>query len=204
MDAGTWIRSTRRTRGFAVVWALMGLFWLAGAVVGLEGALTVAPTTADVVGGLAFALLFGGASAGFGLFARGCLRAGVRIEADGVVVRNPIRCTEVPLAAVESFAAELQPAAGPGNPTPGIVLRLVDGSRVRVWALAREGLVWNGERNRDGWSPTAERLNALLQSLRPVASLGPGEAREQPVVGVARADGTTAARASGSRRRRPG
>jgi hypothetical protein len=51
------------------------------------------------------------------------------------------------------------------NPTPAILLDLVDGSRVRVWALAR-GVHWNESRNGASWEETAERLNGVLDAVR--------------------------------------
>jgi hypothetical protein len=52
------------------------------------------------------------------------------------------------------------------NPTPAILLDLVDGSPVRVWALAREGFIRNESRNGASWEESAERLNSLLDAVR--------------------------------------
>jgi hypothetical protein len=41
------------------------------------------------------------------------------------------------------------------DPTPAILLDLVDGSPVRVWALAPEGFIWNEARNGASWEETA-------------------------------------------------
>jgi hypothetical protein len=166
MTAGGWIRSARRTRGVACLWAGQAAFWVAMGV-----GVTVAVVTAqdaswqDIVGGVAIGLVAVALGVGMSVYARGCLRAGLRIGPDAVVVANPLSRRVVKLSEIEGFSAGLQ-SLGYGNPTPGILLDLVDGSHVRVWALAREGLVWNEARNRSHWVPTAERLNALFASLR--------------------------------------
>jgi hypothetical protein len=77
-----------------------------------------------------------------------------------------LRCSraQVGLAHAKRFRAGLQPRGM--NPTPAILLDLVDGSPVRVWALAREGFIWNESRNGASWEETAERLNGLLDAVR--------------------------------------
>ncbi len=167
MTRGTWIRSTRRTRGFALLWAAQAAFWCAlGAVVLTIG---LSRPTSSGAGEVAIGLGIGLAALALGLallrYALGCLRAGLRIDGDHVLIVNPLTRRRVPLAEVRGFRAGAQPAAV-GNPTPGVSVELADGSAVRVWALAREGLVWNTERDAERWSATASELDELFAARR--------------------------------------
>jgi hypothetical protein len=76
----------------------------------------------------------------------------------------------VALNEAEAFAAAPQAAVIGPNSSPGIVLRLRDGTRVPVRALAKEGFVWNAERDRASLEPAAEELNALLASAKQAAA----------------------------------
>ena len=166
MQRGTWIRSKRRTRGFALLWAAQAAFWCAlGAFVLAGGALSAGSSALETAAGIgigAAVLLVGLALL---RYARGCLRAGLRIDAEHVHIANPLTRRTVPLDDVRGFRAGAQPAAA-GNPTPGVSVELADGSTVRVWALAREGLVWNTARNAERWTATADALNELVARRR--------------------------------------
>jgi hypothetical protein len=167
VTTGSWITNTGRSRFWAALWGLQAVW-----VFALAAVLAVAPVVApwgdgaDVVLGLACALVAVAAGAAVLGYARGCLQAGLRIDADGVHVANPGGRRSVPLAAVRRFTAGRQPSRAGHHPTPGILVELTDGSTISVWALARDGLATNGERKADAWHPTADRLNALLDSLR--------------------------------------
>ena len=91
----------------------------------------------------------------------GWARAGLMVTADEVVVRGPWVTRRIARSWVDRFEAGLQHTAA-GNPTPGVVLRLGDGSAVNVAALATEAMVWSSARKVPRWEATAAELNALL------------------------------------------
>jgi hypothetical protein len=95
-------------------------------------------------------------------YAYGCSRAGLRITAQTVYVRNPVRPLTIPVSEVARFGAGGQSTSGLGNPTPGIGLLKTDGTTVHVWTLVKEGFVWNARRNEQSFEPLAESLNSLL------------------------------------------
>ena len=66
---------------------------------------------------------------------------------------------------VERFEAGLQ-RTPIGNPTPGVVVRLGDGSAVNVAALATESMVWSSAGKVARWEATATALNELLTKAR--------------------------------------
>jgi Zn-dependent protease with chaperone function len=157
---GRWIQNRRRNRSFAVVWGLLA--W------------------ANTI--TAVALLFSGMRAGkfggglvvFAMFlimamitarwAVGCAGAGLLVTEQTVVIRNPWRRREVPVAELRRFAAGYQAGGYGQNPTPGINLELKSGSTYSVWTLGREGFVWNSARNVVGWVAVAQELNELVHS----------------------------------------
>jgi hypothetical protein len=121
-------------------------------------------------------VFFGMAYAAF-RWARGAWRAEVLLLPEEVVVRGPWRTQHYPLTKVAGFTHGLQPAGGM-NPTPGVLLKLTDGSIVPVWTLASGGFVWNNDRNAQKWASTAERLNRAVDERRlslppsPATSIG--------------------------------
>lgn len=95
------------------------------------------------------------------LYAFGCSRAGLLVTDQAVVVRNPLKKWEIPVTEVRRFVAGTQPA-WQGNPTPGVLVELNDGSARPIWTFAKEGFVWNTRKNTAPFNPLAEELNALL------------------------------------------
>jgi hypothetical protein len=151
-----WLRRPERNASFGTTAAAAALF---------AGAMTVISVVVAVLDAqpmsLAFLPLYGPAAYALGRVALGCFRAGVLIEDDVVVVRNPWRERRFPVAEVARFVAGEQPS-GYGNPTPGVVLVLRDGSHVSIWSLAAEGLAWNNDRNAARWRGVADGLTAAL------------------------------------------
>lgn len=149
-----WIQNRSRNRGTALTWGLLAGF----GGLGLAGCVAAA---IEQPGLLLFAAIF--AAFGYGCFryARGALRAAMLVGPDEVVVRNPLKTFRLPRSDVERFAAGGQDY-GVANPVPGIVVIGRDGSKTRVWTLAREGLVWHQAKNIRRWEETADELNALL------------------------------------------
>jgi hypothetical protein len=95
----------------------------------------------------------------------GAWRAGVMVTQTEIIVRGPWGAESFPIDDAKRFVAMAIPAEK-GNPTPGVVLELHDGSAAPIWALAKEGLVWNTERNVDAHRDTAEALNRILDTVQ--------------------------------------
>lgn len=94
-------------------------------------------------------------------YARGAARAAFIITSREVVIRNPLRTTSIPITEVSRFTAGKQPA-GMGNPTPGVLVERRDGRSYPIWTLAREGHLWNSQKNTEAWTGVADDLNTLL------------------------------------------
>jgi hypothetical protein len=150
IDAGSWIRSPRRNLGFALpcaaLLALLTVMLLAVAsrlgTGGVEGVVWLATAS----------FLFAMAS----LTARlmiGWARAGLLLRDHVVIVRGPWTTRRLTRARIERFEAGMQRTLV-GNPIPGVVIRLGDGSAVNVAALASESMV------------TVAALNELLTKAR--------------------------------------
>ena len=92
-------------------------------------------------------------------------RSGLWIGTDGIVIRGPLRTRRVPGDSVVSFAPGVE--AGYGNGTPCPVLTRSDGSKIGIWALGREGLVWNFGEHLEEMRPLCDELNVQLDVLYP-------------------------------------
>ncbi len=151
---------TRRNAGFTVAYVLLtgGLVVMLAAV---TGELARGPAAVWLpLGVLLFAMAVLTAR-----LAYGWARAGLMVGDHEIVVRGPWRERRVARSWAERFDAGLQRTTA-GNPTPGIVLRLGDGSAVNVAALATESMVWSSERKVARWTATAAALNELLPKAR--------------------------------------
>jgi hypothetical protein len=156
----SWIRRPSRNVGFACGYALAGA-WL---LVMLAAALSeLANRGGNIWVGLTV-VLAGLAALAVRLLV-GWARAGLLVTTDEVVVRGPWATRRIALTFADRFEAGLQHTAV-GNPTPGVVLRLRDGSAVNVAALATESMVWSCASKVDRWEPVAKRLNDLLTKPR--------------------------------------
>ena len=91
----------------------------------------------------------------------GWARAGLMLADHEVVVRGPWATRRIARVWADRFEAGLQHTAV-GNPTPGVVLRVGDGSAVNVAALATESMVWSSAGKVARWEATAAALNELL------------------------------------------
>jgi hypothetical protein len=162
VELGSWIRNPRRNLGFALAYAAL-LAWFAVMLLYVAGRLGTEGVEGVVWLGTA-SFLFAMAS----LTARlmiGWARAGLLFRDDLVVVRGPWTTRRLSRAWVERFEAGMQHTAL-GNPTPGVVISLGDGSAVNVAALATESMVWSSERKVGRWEATALALNELLTKAR--------------------------------------
>jgi hypothetical protein len=97
------------------------------------------------------------------IFARRLGRAGLWIAADGIVVRNPVRITTIPLDDADTFVAGV---AGGGNGRLCPMLKRRRGSAVGVWALGREGFIWQMKRQMPEVTPLCDELNGVLRLVR--------------------------------------
>jgi hypothetical protein len=155
-----WIRRPRRNIGFAVAYALVAALFLVmfAAVAGelsVDGGGTWMWVAAFLcaMSALTIRLMVGWA------------RAGLLVGEHEVVVRGPWATRRIARNWVEHFEAGLQHTPV-GNPTPGVVLRLGDGSAVNVAALATESMVWSSGGKVARWEATATALNELLTKAR--------------------------------------
>jgi hypothetical protein len=154
--SGRWIRNRERSRAFAVIYGGLGLAWTTLFVALLVSAIQ----SSEVLFGVFVVAVFGTLAACTWRVAVGCAKAGLMVTDEFVVIKNPWRTREVPIADVLRFSAGRQPALM-GNPTPGVLLERKDGRNHAIWALAREGWVWNSSRNVKAWSETVAVLNKI-------------------------------------------
>jgi hypothetical protein len=106
-----------------------GVLAAATAIFGVVVTVSAFATSSVAIGLLVFAL-FLVPSLLIGRYAVGCAKAGLLVTDQKIVIRNPLRQREVPVADVLRFSAGAQPASY-GNPTPGVVLELKDGLPIR-------------------------------------------------------------------------
>jgi hypothetical protein len=155
VDRGVWITGRKRNRTWATLWGALGLVFFGTslyAVIG-RGQLHVA----DRIGIAAFCLV----PATLCLkVAVGCARAGLLIGDDAVVIRGPLKAWTVPIADAERFSSGVQ--SGAGNGTPGVILTVRNRRPISIWALGREGFVWDINELANSFGPTVDKLNALL------------------------------------------
>ena len=155
-----WIRSPRRNLGFAAGYALAEAFFL------LMLAAVASELLADVSAlWLCLAAFLVAMAALTARLMVGWARAGLLLGDHEVVVRGPWATRRISRQWVERFEAGLQHTPV-GNPTPGVVLRLGDGSAVNVAALATESMVWSSAAKVGRWEATAIALNELLTKPR--------------------------------------
>jgi hypothetical protein len=153
---GRWVQCRRRNCGFAAAYAGLAV-WIVLMLWAVLGELSHDHQAVW----LWLAVLLGGL---LGLTVRlmvGWARAGVMIAADHVVVRGPWATRRVAHSWIDGFEAGLQHTVV-GNATPGVVLRLGDGSRVNVAALGTEAMAWSAAGKVRRWEATAAALNELL------------------------------------------
>ena len=98
-------------------------------------------------------------------FARRVGRAGLWMGPAGLVVRGPLRTWEVPGNNAVSFSPGVQPSAGNGTPCP--ILTRSDGSTIGVWALGREGLVFNFDTHLEELRPLCDDSIRCWRSFTP-------------------------------------
>jgi hypothetical protein len=111
---------------------------------------------------LAMAVLcFPLAAVGFHV-ARRMAESGVWIGTDSVVVRGPVRTRVIATRDAIRFAAG---ASGAGaNSTPMPVLIRSNGGPVGVWALGKEGFIWQYEPHVHRLEPVCDDLNDTLRA----------------------------------------
>lgn len=140
-----------------MIWGLVATFGLTLAcVVAVSGI-----RNDKWIGGAVVAGILGSLALYAAAYARGAARAAFMAASHEVIIRNPLRTMTIPTAEVSRFSAGKQ-RTGIGNPTPGILVERRDGRCYPIWTLAREGYVWNSQKNTEAWSGVAEDLNRLL------------------------------------------
>lgn len=145
------------------------------------GALSVIALIAMIAGNV-FALIVLAIAAPLAyLAARACSRvssASVSIDAEEIVIVGPLRTVHVLIRHAESFAAEVRPGFGSGQPT--IALRY-DGYRsVGLWLFNRYGSSTRFERLVEELAPRTAELNEALEQAKqagaPAAEPAPSHA----------------------------
>ncbi len=91
------------------------------------------------------------------------LTSGVTVAPGGITTIGPLRTWHVPLSDAEMFVAEVR-RGNNGQPTISLTRRA--GSPVGIWALNRNGFVWNLKRMVADLEPIADDLNARLAAAR--------------------------------------
>jgi hypothetical protein len=157
MAPDLWIRNRRRTRAWsavAVVWSVV----VASRLLVAGGGSRASEVT------LVFAAIYLPLAVLGVVLAIRIVRAGVRIGADGVVVRGPFRTQTVALDTALRFSPGLQGRGGNGTPCPMLGRR---GQRaVGVWALGRRNIWFRYDRVCQEIQPACDELNALVESVR--------------------------------------
>jgi hypothetical protein len=94
------------------------------------------------------------------------LRAGLRIDSNGVTVRGVIKTTRVPLREIEAFAPRDFGLGGTVRTTVGVTLQRRRAHDLIVWSM-RHG-EFTGRASRENaiarWQPVCDELNALISS----------------------------------------
>lgn len=104
-----------------------------------------------------------------GRFALRCWKASILISDDQVVVTNPWRTYSADLTEIDGLVGK-PVDVGFGNPVPGVVVLLRNGSEIFVWTLANECFIWSIDKHARRWNTVAEGLNSRVESLRASAS----------------------------------
>jgi hypothetical protein len=146
LERDRWIRSDPWVRAFGIEAGLLALVFAAIAV----WIMTSYPHFGESFGNYCAVAVVGLIGVASGYLARGCWRAALRISDERIVVCNPIRCQVIPTSEAVAFAAgNVTPSIR--DRTPGIVLILKNGTRVPVWALARESTIWSAQPKTDAF-----------------------------------------------------
>ncbi len=90
--------------------------------------------------------------------------AGLLLSEDMIAVRGPIRTRRISPALVVAFEPGVFGFVG--NGTPGPILKVADGRQIGIWALGREGLVWNAGQYMEEALPLCEQLNRMTEQVK--------------------------------------
>lgn len=154
------MRKRGRAAGAAALALLNAAAWV-GILFAAVGNSHLTRTHGERVAAVVFFLLVVVASVAF---AARLARVGVRIGADGVVVKGPMRTWRLALSDIIRVEAAVQRGAGNGTPCPVLIRR--KGRPVGVWALGKEGVVLRYRRYLEDLQPLCEELDQLLQKMR--------------------------------------
>lgn len=84
---------------------------------------------------------------------------GVQVGSTTVEIDNPLRSWQVPIEQADHFAAEVRRG---NNGQPGVTLYRRGARPIGVWALNRDGFIWQMRRLADQQQATADALNQAL------------------------------------------
>ncbi|MEA2154981.1 MAG: hypothetical protein QOE11_1121 [Solirubrobacteraceae bacterium] len=155
---GVWIRKQRRVRR-------SGGFWLALSVGSVAGWLATAFGTGATLGSVLVTALFLLAPAGlYGFVGVRMLRAGLWIDADGIVIRNPLVTYRFTIAQAQRFTPGLWSAVS-SNGTPCPLLENSIGAAIGVWALGKDTSIFTSADYLEVLQPVCDELSRMLESL---------------------------------------
>jgi hypothetical protein len=164
VKAGDWLRRPERVRGSVAAVGVYLLLML-GSAVGLYA--SDSGSGGDIVVAASFAVAF----CLPGVFAIWRIStAGLLIDQDLIVIRGLLRTRKIAPAIAVGFEPGVFGFVGNGNPGP--VLRVRGGDQIGIWALAREGLVWNFDRYLQEAAPLCDELNRSLEAVNGTAVSG--------------------------------
>jgi hypothetical protein len=152
-----WLRKTARTRGFALLAVGNAVAWV------VMFFLIRNPhwnrTTGEYLENGTF---FFGVAALSLMYARRLARAGLWIARDAVTIRGPLVTRTISPADAQSFIPGVQRSGGNGTPCP--MLKRNSGRPIGIWALGREGVIFNYRQYQEDLEPLCDQLNELLRS----------------------------------------
>jgi hypothetical protein len=143
--------------------AWMRWFWcLSATMLAAIGIGTAAVGIVALAGGTLVALVDVLPMASLGWFAGKAAmripRTGVTITSTEVVIVGPFRTWQVPLSDADHFVA----GTGASGNQPTVSLSRKTGRSIGIWALNRNGFIWNFKRIVASLQPTVETLNSSL------------------------------------------
>lgn len=156
-----WLRRPRRIWSFVVFLVAIAV-GLVAMLVPLAGRSSANEGAMAYVWVLLFSALF---TSPYLFFAYRISRSGMWMGPDAIVIRGPLRTRTVAARSAVSFAPGVQASYRNGTPCP--VLTQADGTKTGVWALGREGLIWNFDEYLEEMRPLCDRLNVELETLYP-------------------------------------
>jgi hypothetical protein len=123
----------------------------------------------ESVGSLVLAIIAGPSAYGLIKAAINIWRVRVAVTSAGAVVAGVTRTHRIPLQQIERFEPRVVNTGIGANGIPMVVLVLRAGDPVGIYALSREGFVWNSRSSLGRLAVQARALNSILARAQEVA-----------------------------------